>query len=452
METLGNYSYTGEHVTFIQNQVKQYLDCDDILTEYISVMVRNNKTKSEIINDLSDFIGSEKATSFVGWLWNFIPSYFASATSNSNNTTTTSKPVSPTNESQESKKPTSRLILNAVKEASEDTKNIKLQSESTEMEQEEDTEQEHTNGNSGSVFKKKFNRDNNNNNNNNNRDNHRDNNNRDKRNRNNNNNNNNGRDPTFTITFNSDSYSKKRKNNSRDDDPLEHSLDEEIELMNGNNNNNNGTPSKKSKKERCQFWPLCKNGDACPYHHPTTQCMLFPNCQFGNKCLYIHPSIPCKFGVNCTNENCVYNHPQRSMMPAAEANCRYGFSCPNKKTGCSFYHPPLACKFGEKCTNGRSCPYGHGKPCLFGASCVTPGCYFAHHLTESAFPECKFGKECTNPKCKFTHSDRENTEDLSNTLPATPTSMETRDDLTVSMEAIDNIPQDSTSEAVTTEI
>ena len=24
--------------------------------------------------------------------------------------------------------------------------------------------------------------------------------------------------------------------------------------------------------EKCRFWPACKAGDQCPYHHPTVQC------------------------------------------------------------------------------------------------------------------------------------------------------------------------------------
>ena len=24
--------------------------------------------------------------------------------------------------------------------------------------------------------------------------------------------------------------------------------------------------------ERCRFWPNCKNGDSCTYHHPTVPC------------------------------------------------------------------------------------------------------------------------------------------------------------------------------------
>lgn len=32
-------------------------------------------------------------------------------------------------------------------------------------------------------------------------------------------------------------------------------------------------PLKKQKVvERCKFWPVCKSGDECLYHHPTTQC------------------------------------------------------------------------------------------------------------------------------------------------------------------------------------
>jgi len=32
-------------------------------------------------------------------------------------------------------------------------------------------------------------------------------------------------------------------------------------------------PQKRPKvPERCRFWPVCKSGDECPYHHPTTQC------------------------------------------------------------------------------------------------------------------------------------------------------------------------------------
>lgn len=32
-------------------------------------------------------------------------------------------------------------------------------------------------------------------------------------------------------------------------------------------------PLKRQKvMEKCKFWPVCKSGDECLYHHPTTQC------------------------------------------------------------------------------------------------------------------------------------------------------------------------------------
>lgn len=32
-------------------------------------------------------------------------------------------------------------------------------------------------------------------------------------------------------------------------------------------------PMKRQKvMERCKFWPVCKSGDECLYHHPMTQC------------------------------------------------------------------------------------------------------------------------------------------------------------------------------------
>lgn len=32
-------------------------------------------------------------------------------------------------------------------------------------------------------------------------------------------------------------------------------------------------PVKRQKVlERCKFWPVCKSGDECLYHHPTAQC------------------------------------------------------------------------------------------------------------------------------------------------------------------------------------
>ncbi|KAN0033559.1 hypothetical protein ACTFIV_000020 [Dictyostelium citrinum] len=413
MATLGGYNYTPEIVDIIQNQVKAYLECDNILTEYISVMVRNNKTKEEMANDLSDFIGIDKAGEFAGWLWNFIPSYFESINKQKNiNDTTMQQP----SQTAIKKPPTQRLILNAVKQATEDTKNVRVP-----MGEESLNDDNSNNSNTYSNGKKDYIKKDKHNNNN-------------KKNSSNNNNNNNNNKPNFTITMNDiNNGSKKRKNINRDDG------DDQIDKNNTINDTtddpvNISLAPKKFKKERCSYWPLCRNAEDCIYYHPTTQCLLFPNCTYGDKCLYIHPSIPCKYGVNCKNVDCVYNHPQRPAASVAappamsEIPCRNGFACPNKKTGCGFYHPPPACKFGTTCNMGKACPFGHGKPCLYSLNCVTPNCTFAHHSTEQPIPDCKYGKDCTNPKCKFNHTEEReidktvdmNTDHLSSTLPSTP--------------------------------
>lgn len=49
-------------------------------------------------------------------------------------------------------------------------------------------------------------------------------------------------------------------------------------------------PLKKQKvMERCKFWPVCKSGDECLYHHPTTQCkwVLSMTVGFSSSCFQL---------------------------------------------------------------------------------------------------------------------------------------------------------------------
>ncbi|XP_016138423.1 zinc finger CCCH domain-containing protein 14-like [Sinocyclocheilus grahami] len=113
--------------------------------------------------------------------------------------------------------------------------------------------------------------------------------------------------------------------------------------------------------ERCKFWPACKSGDECLYHHPNTQCKMFPNCKFGNKCLFIHPN--CKFDAKCSKVDCPFTHvsrrlnsnPTRADPAPASTVCHFFPEC--KKPDCPFYHP---------------------KPCRFAAQCKREGCTFYH--------------------------------------------------------------------------
>lgn len=59
-------------------------------------------------------------------------------------------------------------------------------------------------------------------------------------------------------------------------------------------------------KERCKFWPVCRQGKTCEFVHPDIYCEKFPHCKYGDKCLYLHPL--CKFGNACTKRKCPFSH------------------------------------------------------------------------------------------------------------------------------------------------
>lgn len=65
-------------------------------------------------------------------------------------------------------------------------------------------------------------------------------------------------------------------------------------------------PLSVKNKERCKYWPNCRQGDKCEFVHPSSPCEMFPHCKFGEKCLYLHPN--CKFGSSCTKRDCAYSH------------------------------------------------------------------------------------------------------------------------------------------------
>ncbi|XP_060769533.1 zinc finger CCCH domain-containing protein 14 isoform X2 [Neoarius graeffei] len=113
--------------------------------------------------------------------------------------------------------------------------------------------------------------------------------------------------------------------------------------------------------ERCKFWPACKSGDECVYHHPTTQCKTFPSCVYGEKCLFIHPN--CKYDSKCSKPSCPYTHvshrallqPPKPAPPQSSSVCRFFPEC--KRTDCTFYHPKL-CRFAAHC-HRAGCTFYH---------------------------------------------------------------------------------------------
>ncbi|XP_017282852.1 zinc finger CCCH domain-containing protein 14 isoform X2 [Kryptolebias marmoratus] len=127
-------------------------------------------------------------------------------------------------------------------------------------------------------------------------------------------------------------------------------------------------PVKKQKvMERCKFWPVCKSGDECVYHHPTTQCKTFPNCKFGDKCLFVHPN--CKYDARCTKPDCPFTHVSRRAT-----------SAPPPRPAVQLVQTASVCRFFPECKK-MDCPFYHPKPCRFATQCKRAGCTFYHPTT-----------------------------------------------------------------------
>ncbi|NXY89330.1 ZC3HE protein, partial [Alcedo cyanopectus] len=119
--------------------------------------------------------------------------------------------------------------------------------------------------------------------------------------------------------------------------------------------------------ERCKYWPACKHGDECVYHHPTLPCKVFPNCKFADKCLFIHPN--CKYDAKCTKPDCPYTHAsRRAPHPSSKP-------APLPTPSVSATNP--LCKFFPACKK-MECPFYHPKHCRFNTQCTRPDCTFYH--------------------------------------------------------------------------
>ncbi|XP_036986141.1 zinc finger CCCH domain-containing protein 14 isoform X6 [Artibeus jamaicensis] len=118
--------------------------------------------------------------------------------------------------------------------------------------------------------------------------------------------------------------------------------------------------------ERCKYWPACKNGDECAYHHPVSPCKAFPNCKFAEKCLFVHPN--CKYDAKCTKPDCPFTHVSR-RIPILPPKPAVLTPSPSSSSQLCRYFP--ACKKME-------CPFYHPKHCRFNTQCTRPDCTFYH--------------------------------------------------------------------------
>lgn len=117
--------------------------------------------------------------------------------------------------------------------------------------------------------------------------------------------------------------------------------------------------------EKCRYWPACKNGDRCPFHHPSVPCKAFPKCKFGDRCLFIHPN--CKYDAFCKRKDCPFTHASRRTFAPGPPPPPTAAASPSVQQ----------CKFFPHCTNLK-CPFFHPKPCKFGAKCQSPTCPYTH--------------------------------------------------------------------------
>ncbi len=165
-------------------------------------------------------------------------------------------------------------------------------------------------------------------------------------------------------------------------------------------------PSNPVIRVKCQYWPNCRAGDSCPNVHPSETCKNFPNCQFGDSCTFVHPSIPCKFQEKCQNPNCNYQHRPMSMMMNMAASS-------SNSSGNS----TILCKFYPRCVNAN-CPFLHPVKvqCRYGVECSRPDCPFEHatgrkgaHLKSVVFAPCKYGKQCARADCPYQHTEEATT-------------------------------------------
>ncbi|GMS98531.1 hypothetical protein PENTCL1PPCAC_20706, partial [Pristionchus entomophagus] len=110
-----------------------------------------------------------------------------------------------------------------------------------------------------------------------------------------------------------------------------------------------------TSKERCSFFPRCKN-KRCEFAHPTEKCPVFPKCPNGGACMYLH-GVCEKDGV-CSRRNCDSEHNRPHEVD--NTWCKNGSLC--ERVDCKFLHP---------------------KECV--GRCPTPGdCWMYHRPKPSA--------------------------------------------------------------------
>eukprot|EP00124_Ichthyophonus_hoferi_P005383 Ihof_evm2s766 gene=Ihof_evmTU2s766 len=195
-----------------------------------------------------------------------------------------------------------------------------------------------------------------------------------------------------------DNVTNKRKAEDDDEVPLDKRarVEGQKQQDNAEETNENAEVPEENPTGRpiCSFYPNCRNGDTCPFFHPSASlvggsvavksrspkpCANFPYCSWGDECNFHHPLPSCRFGPNCRNMSCAFNHPDGMTQSYGQA--AFGS-----------YGGFAAMGYGNY--GGAQSPV----KCRFFPNCANPNCQFFHPVA------CKFGDNCTKVNCQFIHS------------------------------------------------
>ncbi|KAI9376223.1 hypothetical protein BJX61DRAFT_491267 [Aspergillus egyptiacus] len=99
----------------------------------------------------------------------------------------------------------------------------------------------------------------------------------------------------------------------------------------------------------------------------------------------------CHFNLRCTRKDCPFAHqspaaPEGTPVDVSDT-CSYGAACKNRK--CTGRHPSPAVKSAHQAE----------ELCRFFPNCTNPHCHFKH----PSMPLCRNGGDCSTAGCKFTH-------------------------------------------------
>ncbi|KAF9903231.1 hypothetical protein EC991_004054 [Linnemannia zychae] len=146
---------------------------------------------------------------------------------------------------------------------------------------------------------------------------------------------------------------------------------------------------------RCKFWPNCAQGENCQFWHPKALCADYPNCpKTADTCLYVHPlAEPTAEQVAAAARQALMqsmrNNPNNSGVPSLNA-LQMPFALGSQR--------PDDCKFGARCTR-PDCKFRHPE-----GAANSQSSQFNHQPVQAQQQQlCRFYPNCTKPNCPFIH-------------------------------------------------